>query len=454
MNEKSIMRESNNFNIESRTYNGGIAAYLSLLDFDKNHFRCRACEILLENGQKVTILCDGRLNLFIVINNFLHFMTYVYNTHISSTGTQIGILWSNWPLALKNENRLRNEMIASLRKNKETDVMQDNAMELFLIPSIAVHKLIYAWLNDEGKGQQNHFESSVNKVIRKFQDGLDEGKGSAVLLRYIDARRTPTQREIDLLRELGKYYPVHCIFPISWRQNTMELLKKLCKDGTVQGTNKDILQLTLNSECRFLMAVIEEELAKNDAKTITDPLRDLISDILEKLESTLTDEDHLDSPDSAVPLPERPTDFFPNHPRIRERGIYLQDEKNAQAYNRRHSAKERCSFENFSYTEYLDNIELENYEHCKNEHSKSSKFSPGLFIVTCSHRKLIGISLMGCSEGPNTLFTILYERFTEKQLNNLHVIFDNACKTLPYCLAREPKLFSRVLMQVRTFSWL
>jgi len=105
-----------------------------------------------------------------------------------------------------------------------------------------------------------------------------------------------------------------------------------------------------------------------------------------------------------------------------------------------------------------------------------------MFVISCSHKFLIGLEAMSVSEGesfniyplifignwiilynlkilkcvllflgPNTLFSILFERVPQAELDNLHIIFDNACKTHVYALKRERKIFAKVLFQIDSF---
>lgn len=287
------------------------------------------------------------------------------------TGIQIGLLRSSWPTDLLEENLKRNEYILSLAKSlgKQDKLKKliDPAQELIMIPNKTASGKMQDWLDSLDSDDSD--KVPVDRVINVFAAGLQKS-GSPVLLDYIKATTDPNHRERVLLRELSRYYPATTIFPIASRNNTMELLKQLCQDNILVGDDLEILQATLNSECRFLMAVIEQELKLYEC--IRSPLKSLILDILEKLELPLKKDVscRMTAVDEALEgefLPERPTCFFPNYPRIRSRPVYGPDVQNAGAFIKR---QQKVRTDDMNFTEYLDEIELEDLK-CKNSHSKS-----------------------------------------------------------------------------------
>jgi hypothetical protein len=67
------------------------------------------------------------------------------------------------------------------------------------------------------------------------------------------------------------------------------------------------------------------------------------------------------------------------------------------------------------------------------------RLTPGLFTIVCPHGVVMGFKALRSFEGPNTLFAILYERFSHAP--GL-VIYDNACNAARYAISREPEFFA------------
>lgn len=107
------------------------------------------------------------------------------------------------------------------------------------------------------------------------------------------------------------------------------------------------------------------------------------------------------------------------------------------------------------------------YDCEKDLKGKHSTLLPGIFTLTCPHGfylgkdltssiierandahsqwRWIGFFLMVKPESPETVFSVLYNRFPDA---DRLLIYDNACKLLEYCLNREPKYFERTIFLI------
>ena len=80
----------------------------------------------------------------------------------------------------------------------------------------------------------------------------------------------------------------------------------------------------------------------------------------------------------------------------------------------------------------------QNQECHKDFGGKHKDISPGMFTISCLHGFYLGFFLMLLPESPETMFSLMYQRFPDAKRV---IIYDCACKLLEYCLDREPRFF-------------
>lgn len=73
---------------------------------------------------------------------------------------------------------------------------------------------------------------------------------------------------------------------------------------------------------------------------------------------------------------------------------------------------------------------------------KHKDISPGMFTISCLHGFYLGFFLMLLPESPETMFSLMYQRFPDA---NRVIIYDCACKLLEYCFDREPEFFKHMV---------
>jgi hypothetical protein len=71
----------------------------------------------------------------------------------------------------------------------------------------------------------------------------------------------------------------------------------------------------------------------------------------------------------------------------------------------------------------------------------SQKHTAGLFVGSCLHAVCYGFHNMVAPEGRKDLLKVLYERFPQEVLNQLHVVYDFNCQEAEYMLNRLPEIF-------------
>ncbi|XP_062580159.1 uncharacterized protein LOC134242143 [Saccostrea cucullata] len=111
--------------------------------------------------------------------------------------------------------------------------------------------------------------------------------------------------------------------------------------------------------------------------------------------------------------------FFPNLPKVRERGVYAMDKAKGDIL-------------------------------CTKKFSHHSSLLPGIFTVFCPHGICYGFEVMECAESPNRPFSLLKTRFEEPPDV---IIYDNSCNLHNYALNRDPAYFSNTLFVVDALHW-
>lgn len=111
--------------------------------------------------------------------------------------------------------------------------------------------------------------------------------------------------------------------------------------------------------------------------------------------------------------------FFPNFPKIRQRGIYAMDKLKGESI-------------------------------CSKKSTRHSSLLPGIFTVFCPHGICYGFEVMECAESPNRPFSLLKSRFEEPPAV---IIYDNSCNLHNYCLNRDPSYFANTLFVVDRLHW-
>jgi len=254
-----------------------------------------------------------------------------------------------------------------------------------LTPGQVTSFYIVQWLDALGK--KNSRDGSVVKkykyMLERFADDMKKMKmGSQALLNYIRANPDPDSAQSTFIRECVKHYPINGTFPLlRLGSNVMSILYRLAskveKERNISKKQRVQLQSKLNYDCRFLMRVIEKEIRQK--RIISDELSQLICEIIQavdlpKYDETSSVKDILDQGPSM-------TDFFPNYPKIRQRGVYPQDVTNAKQFLAKE--KKRRIAEEAALTmmmqDQLDGIESQSLK-CHNVHSSSAKFSPGMLF--------------------------------------------------------------------------
>ncbi|KAK7497532.1 hypothetical protein BaRGS_00011172 [Batillaria attramentaria] len=89
---------------------------------------------------------------------------------------------------------------------------------------------------------------------------------------------------------------------------------------------------------------------------------------------------------------------------------------------------------------------------CKKASVSHCTLSPGLFFLYCKHGTCLGFAMMRIHEGPHQLLDLMCRRF-RALLPRATLIYDNACNTHHYCLAREPVLFRGTRFVVDRFHF-
>ena len=127
------------------------------------------------------------------------------------------------------------------------------------------------------------------------------------------------------------------------------------------------------------------------------------------------------SPDPSQyrPVTDSPLEFFPNFKPTVGDALYVEDKKSEA------KSETKCT---------------------KNKHSHATLL-PGLFCVFCEHGISLGFSIMTEVESPRTPFKIFLKRF-DKYLDNIIIIYDNACNLYEFSIAREPERFWNTCMFV------
>ncbi|KAF8365428.1 hypothetical protein PRIPAC_83257 [Pristionchus pacificus] len=77
------------------------------------------------------------------------------------------------------------------------------------------------------------------------------------------------------------------------------------------------------------------------------------------------------------------------------------------------------------------------------------KLSPGLLLITCTHRRPYGFRIMKTPESAQDIFQVLLTRLGDKPPST--VIYDNSCMLATYTLAREPSRFANVKFLIDKF---
>ena len=86
-------------------------------------------------------------------------------------------------------------------------------------------------------------------------------------------------------------------------------------------------------------------------------------------------------------------------------------------------------------------------EPCRKESQRHKILLPGLFTAFCPNKICLGFSLMLDPESPKKAFVLLLQRFS-KDLDNITVVYDNACNLHQYVLNREPARFRHTQFRV------
>ena len=83
---------------------------------------------------------------------------------------------------------------------------------------------------------------------------------------------------------------------------------------------------------------------------------------------------------------------------------------------------------------------------CLKEEKRSystQKHTAGLFVASCLHAVCYGFHHIVQPEGRKDLLKVLYERFSQEVLDQLHVLYDFNCQAGEYLLNRVPHMFSK-----------
>ncbi len=112
---------------------------------------------------------------------------------------------------------------------------------------------------------------------------------------------------------------------------------------------------------------------------------------------------------------------FPAYPAVRGRANYESDKK--------HHNKETS---------------------CRKETMKHRSLTPGLFVVSCLHKKTLGYVFMDDFESPRTAFNVILSRF--RKAPRL-IVYDNSCQLSTFCLKREPVFFQNTQFAIDRFHF-
>ena len=157
--------------------------------------------------------------------------------------------------------------------------------------------------------------------------------------------------------------------------------------------------------CSEIVALIKEEQLLNGQKLVSEPLKQLISFIIEAIERDVQKKPDFEAPDTSVV---KNLEWFPTRPIIRKWVLYEIDRIHCTQSEKQYQRELSMQNQTDSPTKYKGRItrtrsmELAKEEEkkefaeseiaCKNDHQTARGVLAGMFVFSCIHHRILGKS--------------------------------------------------------------